>query len=122
MDVVIGMLFDYDALITNIRFESMNATPLNARHLYRVNWWHFLFSNWNDYSENAIVYYMSDTSTKYFVGDGTEDDFSVTATSIEKVTVNGVEKTSGTDYTFSSNTLTFTTAPAKDAIIQVIYK
>ena len=82
----------------------------------------FLFSNWNDYSENAIVYYMSDTSTKYFVGDGTEDDFSVTATSIEKVTVNGVEKTSGTDYTFSSNTLTFTTAPAKDAIIQVIYK
>ena len=122
MDVVIGMLFDYDALITNIRFESMNATPLNARHLYRVNWWHFLFSNWNDYSENAIVYYMSDTSTKYFVGDGVEDDFSVTATSIEKVTVNGVAKTSGTDYTFSSNTLTFTTAPAADAIIQVIYK
>ena len=122
MDVVVGMLFDYDALISNIRFESMNSTPLNARHLYRVNWWHFLFSNWNDYSENAIVYYMSDTSTAYFEGDGVEDDFTVTATSIEKVTVNGVEKTSGTDYTFSSNTLTFTTAPADGAIIQVIYK
>ena len=122
MDIVIGMLFDYDALISNIRYESMTPTPLNARHLYRNEWWHFLFSNWNDYSENAIVYYMSDTSTAYFTGDGVEDDFSLTATSIEKVTVNGVEKTSGTDYTFSSNTLTFTTAPAADAIIQVIYK
>ena len=122
MDVVVGMLFDYDALISNIRFESLNSTPLNARHLYRVNWWHFLFSNWNDYSENAIVYYMSDNSTAYFEGDGVEDDFSVTATTIVKVTVNGVEKTSGTDYTFSSNTLTFTTAPADGAIIQVIYK
>lgn len=122
MDIVIGMLFDYDALISNIRYESMTPTPLNARHLYRNEWWHFLFSNWNDYSENAIVYYMSDTSTAYFTGDGVEDDFSLTATSVEKVTVNGVEKTSGTDYTFSSNTLTFTTAPAADAIIQVIYK
>ena len=120
--IVVGMLFDYDALITNIRFESLNSTPLNARHLYRVNWWHFLFSNWNDYSENGIVYYMSDSSTVYFTGDGVEDDFTVTATTIEKVTVNGVEKTAGTDYTFSSNTLTFTTAPAADAIIQVIYK
>ena len=116
------MLFDYDALITNIRFESMNATPLNARHLFRVNWWHFLFSNWTDYSENGIVYYMSDTSTAYFEGDGVKDDFTVTATTIVKVTVNGVEKTAGTDYTFSSNTLTFTTAPAADAIIQIIYK
>ena len=122
MDIVIGMLFDVDALMANIRYEGMLATPINARHAYRNEFWHFLFSNWNDYSENAIVYYMSDTATKYFVGDGVEDDFSVTATTIESVTVNGTAQTAGTDYTFSSNTLTFTTAPAKDAIIQVIYK
>ena len=120
--IVVGMLFDYDALISNIRYEGMLATPINPRHMYRNEFWHFLFSNWNDYSENGIVYYMSDSSTVYFTGDGVEDDFTVTATSIVKVTVNGVEKTSGTDYTFSSNTLTFTTAPAADAIIQVIYK
>lgn len=122
MDVVIGMLFDVDALMANIRYEGMLATPINARHAYRNEFWHFLFSNWNDYSENAIVYYMSDTATKYFTGDGVEDDFSVTATTIVSVTVNGTAQTAGTDYTFSSNTLTFTTAPAKDAIIQVIYK
>ena len=120
--IVVGLLFDYDALISNIRYEGMLATPINPRHMYRNEFWHFLFSNWNDYSENGILYYMSDTSTVYFTGDGVEDDFTVTATSIEKVTVNGVEKTSGTDYTFSSNTLSFTTAPAADAIIQVIYK
>ena len=120
--IVVGLLFDYDALISNIRYEGMLATPINPRHMYRNEFWHFLFSNWNDYSENGIVYYMSDSSTVYFTGDGVEDDFTVTATSIVKVTVNGVEKTSGTDYTFASNTLTFTTAPAADAIIQVIYK
>ena len=65
---------------------------------------------------------MSDNSTTYFTGDGVEDDFTVTATTIVSVTVNGVAKTAGTDYTFSSNTLTFTTAPADGAIIQVIYK
>ena len=122
--IVVGMLFDYDALITNIRFESMNATPLNARHLYRVNWWHFLFSNWNDYSENGIVYYMSDTTTEYFTGDGTEDDFQLkaTPTSVESVTVNGVAQTVTTNYTVSGDTVTFVTAPAADAIIQIIYK
>ena len=122
MDIVIGMLFDVDALMSNIRYEGMLSTPINARHAYRNEFWHFLFSNWNDYSENAIVYYMSDTATKYFTGDGVEDDFTVTATTIESVTVNGTAQTAGTDYNFSSNTLTFTTAPAKDAIIQVIYK
>lgn len=122
MDIVIGMLFDYDALVSNIRFEGLMSSPINPKHLYRNEFWHFLFSNWNDYSENAVVYYMSDTATKYFTGDGVEDDFTVTATSIVSVTVNGTAQTAGTDYTFSSNTLTFTTAPAKDAIIQVIYK
>ena len=122
MDIVVGMLFDRDALMSNIRYDSMLATPINARHGYRNEFWHFLFSSWNDYSENGIVYYMSDNSTAYFTGDGVEDDFSVTATSIVSVTVNGVAQTAGTDYTFSSNTLTFTTAPADGAIIQIIYK
>ena len=65
---------------------------------------------------------MSDTSTAYFEGDGTKVAFDLTATSVEKVTVNGVEKESPTDYSFASNKITFTAAPAADSIIQVIYK
>lgn len=124
MAIVIGMLFDTDALISNIRYDSMLATPINARHGFRNEFWHFLASSWNDYSENAIVYYMSDETTEYFVGDGTEDDFQlkVTPNTVVSVTVNGVDQTSGTDYTVSTDTVTFTTAPAKDAIIQIIYK
>ena len=124
MAIVIGMLFDTDALISNIRYDSMLATPINARHGFRNEFWHFLASSWNDYSENAIVYYMSDETTEYFVGDGTEDDFQLKATpnTVVSVTVNGVAQTSGTDYTVSTDTVTFTTAPAKDAIIQIIYK
>ena len=124
MDIVIGMLFDVDALMANIRYEGMTATPVNARHLYRNEFWHFLFSNWNDYSENGIIYYMSDSTTEYFTGDGVEDDFQLkaTPTSVESVTVNGVEQTVTTNYTVSGDTVTFVTAPAADAIIQIIYK
>lgn len=122
MDIVVGMIFDTEALYSNNRYEGMLPTPINARHGYRNEFYHFLFSQSNDYSWPSVVYYMSDSSTAYFTGDGVEDDFTVTATTIEKVTVNGVAQTAGTDYTFSSNTLTFTTAPADGAIIQVIYK
>ena len=124
IDVVVGMLFDTDSLMSNIRYEGMLATPINARHGYRNEFWHFLFSSWNDYSENGIIYYMSDSSTVYFTGDGVEDDYTVTATSIELVTVNGVVQTAGTDYTFSSNTVTFAAGhiPADGAIIQIVYK
>ena len=124
MAIVIGMLFDTDALISNIRYDSMLATPINARHGFRNEFWHFLASSWNDYSENAVVYYMSDETTEDFVGDGTEDDFQlkVTPNTVVSVTVNGVAQTALTDYTVSTDTVTFTTAPAKDAIIQIIYK
>lgn len=124
MDIVIGMLFDRDALVSNNRFTGVYSTPVNARHGYVNTFWHYLFSMYNDYSENGIVYYMSDNTTEYFEGDGTEDDFVLTgtATTIVKVTVNGVAKTAGTDYTFASNTVTFTTAPAADAIIAITYK
>lgn len=122
IDVVVGMVFDERAISSNNRYTGMLATPINARHGYRNEFYHFLFSQNNDYTHPSILYYMSDESTAYFTGDGVEDDFTVTATTIVSVTVNGVAKTSGTDYTFTSNTLTFTTAPADGAIIQVIYK
>ena len=122
IDTVVGMLFSEKALYSNNRYTGMLATPINARHGYRNEFYHFLFSQSNDYTHASVLYYMSDEETVYFEGDGVEDDFTVEATSIVSVTVNGVAQTSGTDYTFSSNTLSFTTAPADGAIIQVVYK
>ena len=122
MDIVVGFLFDNWALYSNNRYNGMLPTPINARHGYRNEFYHFLFGQSNDYTHNSVLYYMSDDSTTYFVGDGVEDDFTVEATTIVSVTVNGVEQTAGTDYTFSSNTLTFTTAHSDGAIIQVVYK
>ena len=123
MDVVLGLLFDTDALISNNRYEGMLATPINARHGYRNEFYTFKYSLFSDYSENSVLLYLSDTETEYFEGDGATVAFELegTATTIKSVTVNGVAKTAGTDFTFSSNTVTFTAAPADDAIIQIIY-
>ena len=124
IEYVVGFLFDDWAMYTNNRYNGMLATPINARHGYRNEFYHFLFSQQNDYTHPSILYYMSDETTEYFVGDGTEDDFTLTNTpnTVVSVTVNGVEKTISTDYTVSGKVVTFTTAPAKDAIIQIIYK
>lgn len=121
---VIGFLFDDRALYVNNRYTSMLATPINARHGYRNEFYHFLFSINNDYTHPSILYYMSDETTNYFVGDGTKTEFelSATPTSISSVTVNGVEKEVTTDYTISDDTITFLTAPAANAVIQVIFK
>ena len=59
-----------------------------------------------------------------FVGDGTEDDFVLTGTvtTIKSVKVDGTEvAAAGYTYTSGTKTLTFTTAPAKDASIVVTY-
>lgn len=121
---VIGILYDRDALMSSNKYNGTLSTPIHARKGFRNEFRHMLYSLVNDYSESAIIYYMSDESTEYFEGDGTEDDFTLkgTATTIVSVTVNGVKKTATTDYTFSEGVITFTTAPADGAIIQVIYK
>lgn len=123
MDVVLGLLFDTDALMSNNRYEGMLATPINARHGYRNEFYTFKYSLFSDYSENSVLLYLSDTDTEYFEGDGVTVAFELegTATTIRSVTVNGVAKTAGTDYTFATNTVTFAAAPADDAIIQIIY-
>lgn len=58
---VIGLLFDTDALVANNKYESMYQTPINARHVYTNMFWHYRYGLINDYSENAILYYMEDT-------------------------------------------------------------
>lgn len=57
-----------------------------------------------------------------FTGDGVEDDFTATYTPTSlDVYVDGVKKTASTDYTVSTKTVTFTTAPALGANIVFDY-
>lgn len=58
--IVIGMLYDIEAIMTNNKFTGMYQTPLNARHVYINSWWHYLYGVVQDYTENCIVYYMKD--------------------------------------------------------------
>lgn len=122
IDLVLGMLFDRDALRTHNQFTGMYSTPVNARHIYRNLFWHYKYGVINDMTENAILYYMADLS-ETFTGDGTEDDFILTGDvhEILKVTVNG-EATTAYTYDSTTQTVTFTTAPANKAVIVVTYK
>lgn len=58
--LVIGLLFDEEALMSNNKFTGSYQTPIEARHVYTTTWWHYKFGQINDYSENAILYYMED--------------------------------------------------------------
>ena len=61
--LVLGMLFDEDAIMTNNKFTGMYTTPINARHVYTNLWWHYLYGVVQDYTENCILYYMADPVT-----------------------------------------------------------
>lgn len=122
--LVIGMLFDEEALLTNNKFTGAYNTPIEARHVYFTTWYHYLFGQINSYSENAIIYYMEDLSQE-FEGDGEKTDFTLTGdvNEIISITVNGTA-VSADAYTYDADTkkVSFDTAPADDAVIIVTYK
>lgn len=60
LTLVVGMLFDTDAIMTRNIFNGMYTTPMNARHLYQNMFWHYNFGVMQDYTENAILFYMAD--------------------------------------------------------------
>lgn len=62
LKLVVGMLFDTDAIMTRNIFNGMYTTPMNARHLYQNMFWHYNFGVMQDYTENAILFYMADES------------------------------------------------------------
>lgn len=57
---IVGILFDEDAMMVDYQLESADSTPINARHKYRNIWWHFWKNAINDFTENAVVFYMAD--------------------------------------------------------------
>lgn len=60
--VVLGMLFDTDALMVDYHLERQAVTPLEARKGYRNMWWTFSKNAIGDFTENAVLFFMEDPS------------------------------------------------------------
>lgn len=58
--VVLGMLFDADALMVDYQLERQAVTPLEARKGYRNMWWTFSKNAIGDFTENAVLFFMED--------------------------------------------------------------
>lgn len=54
-DVLVGVLFDEEAVMVCPKEESVDPTPYNARGRYVNIWWNTQYRYWNDFSENGIV-------------------------------------------------------------------
>lgn len=57
---LVGILYDEDAMMVDYQLDSVYSTPVEARKLYRNVWYTMLRNGINDFTENAIVYYMAD--------------------------------------------------------------
>lgn len=68
LDMVLGLLFDTDAMGTINQFEGAYTTPVNARHLYTNTFYHYKFGAIQDYTENSIIYIMKDENTSEEAG------------------------------------------------------
>ena len=57
---VVGLLYDEDALMVDYQLETSNVTPLEARKRYRNTWLSIARNAINDFTENAVLFYMAD--------------------------------------------------------------
>ena len=60
LDMVLGLLFDRDSILTDFQLETTRTTGLEARKGYRNTWLHVAKNAINDPTENAILFYMAD--------------------------------------------------------------
>lgn len=59
---VIGVLFDEEAAGYTTVNEWSQPSPFNARGGYYNQFWHFTDRYWNDFTENAVIFYLEDTA------------------------------------------------------------
>lgn len=60
---VLGVLFDEEAAGYTTVNEWSQPSPFNARGGYYNQFWHFTDRYWNDFTENAVVFYIEDDAT-----------------------------------------------------------
>ena len=59
---VIGVLFDEEAAGYTTVNEWSQPSPFNARGGYYNQFWHFTDRYWNDFTENAVIFYIEDAA------------------------------------------------------------
>lgn len=59
---VFGVLFDEEAAGYTTVNEWSQPSPFNARGGYYNQFWHFTDRYWNDFTENAVIFYLEDVS------------------------------------------------------------
>lgn len=59
---VFGVLFDEEAAGYTTINEWSQPSPFNARGGYYNQFWHFTDRYWNDFTENAVIFYMDDAA------------------------------------------------------------
>lgn len=59
---VFGVLFDEEAAGYTTVNEWSQPSPFNARGGYYNQFWHFTDRYWNDFTENAVIFYIEDTT------------------------------------------------------------
>lgn len=59
---VFGVLFDEEAAGYTTVNEWSQPSPFNARGGYYNQFWHFTDRYWNDFTENAVIFYLEDTA------------------------------------------------------------
>lgn len=68
LDVVIGVLFDSDALMVDYQLDTALSTPVEARKHYRNIWYTYAKNSICDFTEKAILYYMEDPANNEGTG------------------------------------------------------
>lgn len=61
---VLGVIFDTDALMIDYQLEDALSSPVEARKRYYNIWWSFARNSIQDYSEQGVLLYMADPTTK----------------------------------------------------------
>lgn len=59
---VFGVLFDEEAAGYTTVNEWSQPSPFNAKGGYYNQFWHFTDRYWNDFTENAVVFYVADSN------------------------------------------------------------
>ena len=67
---VVGLLYDADALMVDYQLDEAYSTPVEARKRYRNIWWHFARNAVNDFTENAVLFYIGAGASEPEPGDG----------------------------------------------------
>lgn len=62
LDNLLGILFDEEAAGYTTINEWAQPTPFNAKGGYYNQFWHFTDRYWNDFTENAVIFYMKDVA------------------------------------------------------------